>query len=419
MIVPSVDIMGGKVVQLEQGKRKVIEESDVEARLADFCRFGEVALIDLDAAMGSGDNQALIEGLLRKYPCRVGGGIRSLEKAKKLVQCGARHVIIGSQAFRDGKPNLDFLKELSDALGRETVYAALDSLGGKVAVRGWKETLPLSAVEAAAAMAPYVGGFLVTAVDKEGMMGGTDRPALDAIRDSLGSEKGRVRIVAAGGIRSVEEMRELSNAGYDMQLGMAIYTKAVPVSEAFIASLDFSKGLIPTVTRDREGQVLMLAYSNQDSLRKTFESGLVTYFSRSRNALWTKGESSGNVQRFLSVRTDCDSDAILFSAEPAGPSCHSESWSCFGEREFSLGELYSVVKDRMDNPVPGSYTATLDADRIRRKLNEECFELVDAKSDEEIVWEAADLLYFTTAYLVKKGIPLEAVWNELRKRRKK
>lgn len=419
MIFPSVDIMGGKVVQLEQGKKKVLEEADVEARLRDFSRYGTVALIDLDAAMGSGDNGELIERMVRKYPCRVGGGIRSLERAKKLIQCGAQQVIVGSRAFEGGKVDLGFMRELSDKLGRECVVAALDSLGGKIAVRGWKETLPLSAPEAAVQLAPYVCGFLVTAVDVEGLMGGTDRKALDGIKAALGKEGERVRIVAAGGIKSAQEMHELSMAGFDMQLGMSIYTGAVPVSEAFIAGIDFSKGLVPTVTRDPSGQVLMLAYSNEESLRKTFQTGLVTYHSRSRNALWTKGETSGNVQSLLRIRTDCDSDALLITAAPAGPACHTESYSCFGEREFSIGELYEVVKDRMDNPVPGSYTATLDADRIRRKLNEECFELVDAKTDDEIVWEAADLLYFTTAYLVKKGIPLEAIWNELRKRRKK
>ena len=125
------------------------------------------------------------------------------------------------------------------------------------------------------------------------------------------------------------------------------------------------------------------------------------------------------MQRLLNARVDCDSDAILVTVESAGPACHTESWSCFGPREFSVGELYGVIKDRFDNPVPGSYTATLDADRIRRKMNEECFELIDAKTDDEIVWEFSDLLYFMTAYLAKKGIPLSAIWNELRKRRRK
>jgi phosphoribosyl-ATP pyrophosphohydrolase/phosphoribosyl-AMP cyclohydrolase len=204
-------------------------------------------------------------------------------------------------------------------------------------------------------------------------------------------------------------MKDLSASGYDMQLGMSIYTGVVPVSEAFIASVDFSGGPVPTIVRDSVGQVLMLQHSTQDSLRATFKTGQASY---------SEG-APGQAQDFLCARVDCDSKSLLFTVEPSGPACRSESYSRYGEREFSLGELYQVVKSRMERPVPGSYTATLDSDRIRRKLNEECFELVDAKTDDEIVWEAADLLYFTTAYLVKKGIPLESVWNELRKRRKK
>jgi phosphoribosyl-AMP cyclohydrolase / phosphoribosyl-ATP pyrophosphohydrolase len=419
MIIPSVDIMGGKVVQLEKGSKKILEETDIEARLKDFSRYGEVAMIDLDAAMGQGDNSEIVEYWLKRYPVRVGGGIRTVERAKRLYQLGARHVILGSAAYSGNKPNLDFIRELEAEIGREPILVSLDTIGGKIAVKGWKETIDASAVEVAREFAPHVGGFLVTAVDREGLLGGTDRPALDAIRDSLKKDFDHIRIVAAGGIKSVEEISALSQGGYDMQLGMSIYKGIVPVSEAFIASIDFSKGLVPTVTRDTSGQVVMVANSTAESLRKTFETGLVTYWSRSRNELWTKGLTSGNTQPFVSVRTDCDCDSILFTAEPAGPACHTEAWSCFGEREYSLQELYDVIKDRFDRPVAGSYTATLDADRIRRKINEESFELVTAKTREEIIWEAADLLYFTTAFLAKNEIGLDEIMNELRKRRKK
>jgi phosphoribosyl-ATP pyrophosphohydrolase/phosphoribosyl-AMP cyclohydrolase len=411
--------MGGKVVQLEKGSKKILEESDIEARLRDFTRFGEVAMIDLDAAMGQGDNSEIIEYWVKRYPLRVGGGIRTVERAKRLYQLGAQHVIIGSAAFNGNQPNLDFIQSLESEIGREPILVSLDTIGGKIAIKGWKETIDATAVEVARKFAPHVGGFLVTCVDKEGLLGGTDRGALDAIRDSLKKDFDHIRIVAAGGIRSVEEIQSLSKGGYDMQLGMSIYKGIVPVSEAFIASIDFSKGLIPTVTRDTTGQVVMVANSTEESLRKTFETGLVTYWSRSRNELWTKGLTSGNTQAFVSVRTDCDSDAILFTARPEGPACHTESWSCFGEREYSLFELYDVIKDRFDHPVAGSYTATLDADRIRRKINEEAFELVTAKTQEEIVWEAADLFYFTTAFLARNDIGLDAIMNELRKRRKK
>jgi phosphoribosyl-ATP pyrophosphohydrolase/phosphoribosyl-AMP cyclohydrolase len=419
MIVPSVDLMGGKVVQLERGSKLKIEESDVEARVAEFARFGEVALIDLDAAMGKGDNAELIERLVRRYPCRVGGGIRDLEKARRLFSFGAEKIILGSAAFKDGKPDLEFVASVAAAIGRENLIVSIDSKGGKVAVSGWKKVLDLSAPEAAAAFAPHVGGFLATCVDKEGMMGGTDRPALEAIKAALGDEADRVRIVAAGGISSKEEMAALSRAGYDMQLGMAIYTGAVPVEEAFIASIDFSRGPVPTAIRDSAGQILRVVDSTEDSLRTALSTGRAAYWSRSRSSTRKNADASAAVQRLLSVRADCDCDSLLFTVEASGPTCRTEAWSCFGSREFSMDELYTVIKDRFDNPSPGSYTATLDADKIRRKINEECFELVDAESFDEIVWETADLYYFTAAYLARKGIPLNAVWNELKKRRRR
>jgi len=415
MIVPSVDLMGGKVVQLERGSKKKLEEADVEARVADFARYGEVALIDLDAAMGQGDNARLIEGLVKKYPCRGGGGIRDAERAKRLFSLGAERIIVGSAAFKDGKPDLEFVRAVSEAVGRESLIVSIDSLGGKIAVSGWKKTLPLGAPEAARAFAPYCGGFLATCVDKEGMMGGTDEAALEAIRAALGDEAGRIRITAAGGISTKEEMARLSRKGYDLQLGMAIYTGAVPVGEAFISSIDFSAGPVPAVTRDASGQVLSVAWATEESLRKTFASGRIELASRSG----APGGVEGSGGRLVAARADCDGDAVLLTADPAGPSCRSESWSCFGPRDFTLEELYAVIKDRFDHPREGSYTSTLDADKIRRKINEEAFELIDADTEEEIVWEAGDLLYFTAAYLARKGVSLKAIWNELRKRRRR
>jgi phosphoribosyl-AMP cyclohydrolase / phosphoribosyl-ATP pyrophosphohydrolase len=419
MIVPSVDLMGGKVVQLERGSKKKLEETDVEARVAEFARYGEVALIDLDAAMGQGDNVALVERIVRKYPCRVGGGVRDVERAKRLYALGAERVIIGSAAFRDGAPDVEFVSAVADAIGRESLIVSIDSLGGKVAVSGWKKTLPLGAPEAARALAPYCGGFLATCVDKEGMMGGTDENALDAIRAALGPEAGRIRITAAGGISSVEEIAGLSRKGYDLQLGMAIYTGAVPVAEAFIASIDFSAGPVPTAVRDQAGQILMVSSSTEESLRETFRAGFAVYAPGKRGAARAMPACPPSPQRLVSVRTDCLSLSLLFTVESSGPSCGTESWSCYGPRDFSLEELYAVIKDRFDHPREGSYTSTLDADRIRRKINEEAFELIDAETDEELVWEAGDLLYFMTAYLARKGVSLKSVWNELRKRRRK
>ncbi|MBN1222183.1 MAG: bifunctional phosphoribosyl-AMP cyclohydrolase/phosphoribosyl-ATP diphosphatase HisIE, partial [Candidatus Aminicenantes bacterium] len=206
--------------------------------------------------------------------------------------------------------------------------------------------------------------------------------------------------------------------GVNIQLGMALYTGEISMPGAFIASLDWGKGVIPTVTVDESSQVLMLAYSDKDSLLKTFETGNAWYFSRSRGKLWRKGETSGNTQKFVKVRCDCDADAVLMTVKPAGPACHKGSYSCFGAKHFSLDELHSVILDRLENPLPGSYTSKLTGQMLAGKIREEAEELIEAEETADIIWEAADLLYFLTVALAKCGISYESVLNELKRRRR-
>ena len=189
--------------------------------------------------------------------------------------------------------------------------------------------------------------------------------------------------------------------------------------EGLIRCLNWREPLLPTVACDTSGQVLMLAYSNKESLAMTFATGKMWYYSRSRDTLWMKGETSGSVQSFLRVRVDCDRDALLATVSQTGAACHTGFYSCFGGRRFGLQELYDVVRNRFEHPVPGSYTATLDDVKVREKLIEEAREVVEAKGREEIVWEAADLLYFLTALAAKSGVTLEDILAELRRRRKK
>ena len=176
--------------------------------------------------------------------------------------------------------------------------------------------------------------------------------------------------------------------------------------------------MIPTVAVDGANQVLMVAYSNRESLRKTFDSGNVWYYSRSRERLWQKGETSGNMQKFRRIRTDCDGDALLITVDQRGAACHTGRYSCFGNRAFSLEELYDVIRERMVNPHSGSYTSSLTSSAVRQKILEEALELTEAKDREGIIWEAADLLYFITVLLAKEEVDLKDVWAELRRRRK-
>jgi phosphoribosyl-ATP pyrophosphohydrolase len=154
-------------------------------------------------------------------------------------------------------------------------------------------------------------------------------------------------------------------------------------------------------------------------LKKAFETEKMWYFSRSRNRLWMKGETSGNTQELLRMRSDCDGDALLATVKQNGFACHKGSYSCFGEKKFTLHELYAVVKDRIENPRTGSYTATLDDKLLKEKILEESREVVEAKTGDEITWEVADLTYFLTVLLAKKGVEMDDVLSELYRRRKK
>jgi phosphoribosylformimino-5-aminoimidazole carboxamide ribotide isomerase len=219
MIIPCIDLMEGKVVQLVQGREKVLEGDSPDQMLRKFAPFAEIQVIDLDAAMGRGANDALVEYLAARANCRVGGGVRTVERARRLVEQGARKVIVGTAAFTDQGPNRGFLEMLGGAIGRERIILALDSKGGRIVIKGWQESTNLRAEEVIPQLEPYCSGFLCTYVDKEGMMQGTDLDWFRRLRALTDLE-----ITAAGGITTLEEIRELDRLGIHAALGMALYT---------------------------------------------------------------------------------------------------------------------------------------------------------------------------------------------------
>jgi phosphoribosylformimino-5-aminoimidazole carboxamide ribotide isomerase len=235
MLIPSIDLKGGKVVQLVQGEKLAIQSDDLEGWIDKFSKFPKVQLIDLDAAMSIGHNDAIVQRVSARLPCRVGGGIRSVGRAQDLIAAGAHAVIVGSAFFdsrggrsADGPPllKLDFAKALAETVGRDKVIAAVDSRGGRVVIHGWKTTLPISAVDAVLALDPYVDEFLYTHVDKEGLMQGTDFEAIKAVRDATAR-----RVTAAGGITTREEIEKLDKIGVDAVVGMAIYTGSLALEQ--------------------------------------------------------------------------------------------------------------------------------------------------------------------------------------------
>jgi phosphoribosylformimino-5-aminoimidazole carboxamide ribotide isomerase len=224
MLIPSIDLQGGRIVQLVQGEKLAIEASDPEVWIAKFSGFPRVQLIDLDAAKGQGDNSAMVADICRRLPCRVGGGIRSIERAKAVLDAGAHAVIAGSALFRDGAVDASFARSLAEAVGVDRVIAAVDSRGGHVAIHGWKTVLPITAVDAVRALEPFCSEFLYTHVDTEGLMQGTDIDAILAVRRATTR-----RVTAAGGITTWEDIDRLDALHVDAVVGMAVYTGQLPL----------------------------------------------------------------------------------------------------------------------------------------------------------------------------------------------
>jgi len=222
MLIPSIDLKRGAVVQLVQGERLAIRDDDVFRWVRRFASFAKVQVIDLDAAMGSGDNLGLVRDIAGQLSCRVGGGIRTVERAQDVLAAGARQIIAGSALFKSGAPDLEFARRLADAVGSDRIIAAVDSRGGHVVIHGWKTALPLTAAEAVRALEPYCDEFLYTHVDTEGLMGGTNLDAILTVRRATSR-----RLTAAGGITTQQEIDDLDALGIDAVVGMAIYTGAL------------------------------------------------------------------------------------------------------------------------------------------------------------------------------------------------
>ena len=429
MVISSIDLKNGHVVQLKNGKELVLQRDDAEDLIRQFDMYGEVAVIDLDAALGNVDakgntvNTPLLKSLLHHGNVRTGGGIRSVKRAKELVSLGAEKVIIGSAAWKsnpvEGESvlNEEFLNQLISAIGKDRIIISVDAINGKIAVKGWTETVNIPLVEGAKQAQKFCSELLFTCVETEGCMQGTNMDYVKQVRDAVSC-----RVVAAGGVSSVEEIAALEKIHCDVQLGMALYTGKVSLNDAFVACMDFEKSpLIPVIAQSVNGEVLMQAYANKESLLKTFDCKKLTFYSRSRKELWTKGETSGNFLEVVRLRADCDRDCILATVIPVGPSCHTGSWTCFKtapDEASTMGRLYNVIADRFANPKPGSYTATLDAKRVREKVEEEAEELCEADGKDEVIWEAADLLYFVNVLMYKEGVTWKDVFDELDRRHK-
>jgi len=406
VIVPSVDIRGGSAVQLIGGAEQAIDAGDPRPIAERFGRVGEVAVIDLDAALGIGNNSDLIREIVRRVPCRVGGGIRDAKSAIEWLDTGARKVILGTAA----RP------EVLRDLPRDRVIAALDAREGEVVTEGWTKRTGRRVEDRIEELREYVGGFLVTFVEIEGRM--TGLPA-DRI-ETLAKLASPAKLTIAGGVRAPDDIAIADRFGADAQVGMALYSGAFDLAQGFTACLtsDRPDGLWPTVVCDEGGRSLGLVYSNLASLRKAIELSRGVYYSRSRGGIWIKGEHSGQTQELVRIETDCDRDCLRFVVRQAGSGfCHTGEATCFGALA-GLAQTDRTIAARLDGSTPGSYTARLVQEEglLRSKLLEEADELARAATPEEAAHEAADLVYFALVAARSRGASLESIERELEKR---
>ena len=218
MLIPSIDLMGGKIVQLVQGQKKALEFDNFDEWIERFSGFPLVQLIDLDGAIGTGDNRALIGEFVRRLPCQVGGGIRTVESAREILELGARRVILGSSLICEDKPHVVFAETIATTLGAEQLVFAVDAKGGKVAIRGWREATVITPVEMIKALDRWCHGFLYTHIDSEGLMKGIPFDVVRELRAVTTKQ-----LMAAGGISSNQEIKQLHAFGVDAVVGMALY----------------------------------------------------------------------------------------------------------------------------------------------------------------------------------------------------
>lgn len=403
MILPSIDLQNGCAVQLVGGERLAIDAGDPMPLLESFALVGEVPVVDLDAARGEGSNAELMRTMCRRAKVRVGGGIRDLATARRWLDDGATRIVIGTAA----EP------ELLAQLPRERVVVALDEKNGSVVTHGWRQQTEHNVFERMQELRGLCSGFLVTFVDREGRLGGTDLSrAAEAV-----AAAGHARVTIAGGVTTAEEVAALDRLGADAQVGMALYSGDLSLADGFAAPLvsERADGLWPTVVVDEAGVALGLCWSSAESLREAMTQRRGIYQSRKRG-LWVKGQTSGATQELLGVAVDCDRDALRFTVKQSGAGfCHLESRTCWGDD----GGIRRLMR-RMTATQPDASSASLiqrllaTPELLAAKLREEAAEL--AQPDADVVAEAADVMFFTMARLAAAGVTLNDVDDELQRR---
>ena len=455
-LYPAIDVKNGQCVRLKKGLfNEVTVYSERPYEIAKgFEEAGAqfIHTVDLDGALkGHGVNAETIKKICSSVnvPVQMGGGIRTLENIQEVLDLGVYRVIIGTKAVE----NPDFIKAAIDRFGAEHIVVGVDAKDGLVAIEGWEKVSDKTALSLALAMKDIgVQTIVYTDISKDGMLAGPNVEQTKILSDKTG-----IDIIASGGMSCMDDLTHINDAGiHGAIIGKAIYEKRIDLKAAvnlFESGASYSKasampkadisfkdlkldanGLIPVVVQDYvNGEVLMLAYMNEEAFNKTLETGIMTYYSRSRQELWVKGLTSGHFQYVGSLDIDCDNDTILAKVSQVGAACHTGNRTCFYrdlvKKEFNnvnplevFENVYRIIKDRKEHPKEGSYTNYLfdkGIDKILKKVGEECTELVIAAKNpdpEEIKYEMSDFLYHAMVLMVERGVTWEDITEELANR---
>jgi len=447
-VIPCLDTADGRLVK----GVKFANVRDIGDPVEAACRYAaqgadEICVLDiLSSKQGKAPNFALLKKVAQSCPAPIifGGGIDSLDRAEQAAAAGAKRVGIGSAAIQ----NPELIRRVSYKLGPAATVALVDVCeeDGEYYVMGAGQ------VKTDKKLGPWIeqlkdlgaGEILLTTM-QDGQKNGYDLPSL-----RLASASG-LPVIASGGAGALPHFLEAARAGASAVLAASLFHEgtltvgqikdylnangvetAAPGFDLSMVKFD-EKGLVPAIAQDaRTGAVLMLAYMSEESLRLTLETGYATYYSRSRQTLWKKGESSGHTQKVRELLYDCDGDTLLLKVEQEGPACHTGSPTCFyrslkalpGERNSGEGaailqRVYNLILERRQNPKPGSYTNSLlekGVDKIGKKLVEEAAEtLIAAKNDsrDEIAFEASDLVYHLLVLLANADLSLDDIYAEL------
>jgi len=417
--IPTLDISKGQAVLVKHGNVYKVLGDPVEK--AQFISIGgHFQVIDIDGAKGEGSNKEIIKKIVKKYPCYVGGGIRTFEDATEFLNSSARRVIISTAISQ----------ELISKLPKDRTIVAFDiDEKNNVFTHGRKGVMEKNLFQMIDKFAPFIETMTITFHHTEGTCKGIPLEQAKEIKKYV--SKYNIKLIVAGGISTVKEIKELIDLDLIPQFGSGFWNGKFTLGEVYecisqkvlnIKNITYHETpLIPTIVQSIDGVVLGLVFSTPETVKLSADSRRATFFSRDKLGIWIKGATSGQYHDIVSIHYCCDGTSLRFIVK-GNKFCHTGSESCFGHNDparASLRSMQRLLQDRLSSSDSHSYTKSLlnDGFMIHSKVMEEAEELISAHTSDEIAHEAADLIYFMLMFLEKNNVDISDVESELIKRR--